>query len=279
MEETHLPSQPLSQGFNAQAYWSTKPANRVLVLVHGFSGGADTTWRGLPEQLMIHPKEAAGWDMISFGYDSLSLTADESANELHIFLNALFTKTSHVVNRSIDQHDSQYRRAPNEQYTHAIIAGHSLGACVARRALLNQLKSGATVWPVKAKLIWFAPAHGGARITELASAVASLLPGAFGDLVIGGGKYRAPVLFDLERGSDFLSDLLKDTEEFAQQHQALNAPVTFWAPGDKVVFNRPFHKDVTPTIPITASDHISIAKFIGFDVRLGRLLDEMVNWP
>jgi pimeloyl-ACP methyl ester carboxylesterase len=273
-DETHMPPQCLPQGVNTQAYWSVRSASRLLLLVHGFSGSAEATWRGLPEQLMLH-NEASGYDLISFGYDSLGLTADESANELHLFLDPLFTKTANLANRSIEQYDPGLRRDGAWQYTHAIIAGHSLGACVARRALLNQLKAGSNKWMVKTKLIWFAPAHGGARITDLAGAVTGLLPGGLGNLILGSGKYRAPVLYDLERGSDFLEDLREDTEKLSTDHEELNAPVTFWAPGDKVVFNRPFHRDKMPTVPVKGADHVSIAKFNGYDTRIGALLEEM----
>src|ERR1022692_4249540 len=198
--KTHKPPCSVTKfGIDTQAYWASNPTGRLLVLVHGFNGKAGTTWLGLPQEL-IRQTGASGYDIISFGYDSVKQTAGESANQLHTFLDELFKDTAQIVNRSLDDNGLVNRRVAGFQYSHAVLTGHSLGACVIRRALLNQIQSGRNKWKTEIKLVWFAPAHRGAKLKLLLDAVALAIPGGYGKSVDATAKYYSPSLGNLEEG-------------------------------------------------------------------------------
>jgi hypothetical protein len=276
MEDTHTPPFNLERfGIGTHAYWSLNPTGKLLVLVHGFKGAAGTTWLGLLQNLILQP-QAAGCDIISFGYDSVRQTGGESAMELQIFLDKLFVKTSQVINQSFDDYGSKMRRPENWKYSQIVIAAHSLGACVSRRALLNQIQSGRNKWEVEIRLAWFAPAHRGAKIGALLCAVTNLIPSGLGKFIDVGAKYFSPALKDLEPGSEFLTELLDDTKKLCDEHLSLNAPITFWVLRDKVVTNGTFAKDVVPFEFVDGSDHVSICKLDDYDEqRIGGLLKIM----
>jgi len=276
MADTHTPPFKLDKfGKDTHAYWSLNPIGRLLVLVHGFNGAAGTTWLGLPQQLILQT-EVAGCDIVSFGYDSVKQTGGESAMQLQIFLDKLFTETSRIINRSFDDNGSKVRRPENWKYGQIVLAGHSLGACVSRRALLNQIQAGRNKWEVEIRLVWFAPAHRGAKIKLLIDAVALAIPGGYKESLDGVSKYFSPALEDLEKRSEFLEELLEDTKELCDEHPSLKAPMTFWALRDKVVTNGTFAKDATPFEFVDETSHVSICKLDRYDEkRVGGLLKIM----
>ena len=262
MADAHTPPLELDLGSNtatAKARWAYLPPNGLLMFVHGFKGAAVTTWGSLPDLLCADPK-LADYDVIRFGYPSVVQTASESAQELQRLLNKLLlcTNASDFVNRSIKEYkkDADPRTA-NWGYKSVVLVGHSLGACVIRRAVLNQLRSAGKRWPQNWKLIWFAPAHRGARLFRLWSLVTLGVPLEGIDKL---ASFFAPVLADLAEDSDFLEELLEQTEKLVPKNPQLNAPLTFWAWKDKVVVNREFGTDKTPYENITGVNHISICK-------------------
>ncbi|HXJ59250.1 MAG TPA: hypothetical protein VNU68_21540 [Verrucomicrobiae bacterium] len=248
------------------------PQGRLLVFVHGFKGSAVDTWGGFPEQLCLH-NEAKGYDLVCFGYDSARQTAGESANQLQKFLNELLFNTARVVNRSIEEYDSRLRRESKWNYKAMVIVGHSLGACISRRAMLNQLRSGTGRWPERTKLVWFAPAHCGARLFRLVTA-ATL--GVSLEFIDGVAAFAWPVLKDLQEDSKFLEELREHTEELQDNTPNLCSPLTFWAWKDKVVINGCFGKDKTPFEEIRGASHVSICKPTGNDKTVRLLLKELV---
>lgn len=269
--ETHMPPLDLPFGDGTNVRWSKKPAGQLLVFVHGFKGGAVSTWGGYPDQLCLHP-EASGYDVVRFGYDSVGQTAAESAGELQRFLDELLVDhTVRITNRSVEEYDASLKRKSDWRYNRLVLVGHSLGACVVRRAVLNQLRSGKR-WPMKKKLVWFAPAHRGARLMRLLTAVSVGIP-------IGGldaaAKFFSPVLGDLEEESVFLKTLLEQTNDMCGSEPELKAPLTFWAWKDKVVVNDDFAQDKTPPEQIRGVSHVSICKSTRFDKTVAKMLKEL----
>lgn len=269
--ETHFPPLNLRFGKGTQARWAIRPKNKLLVFAHGFNGAALDTWKGFPEQLAPHAK-IHGYDIIYFGYESVAQTVGESANQLHIFLDEILTKTARTVNCSVSEYDASRRRAQNWKYNEVVMVGHSLGACVIRRALLNQLQGGKHQWQARIKMIWFAPAHGGARIFRLLTAAILGFP-------IGGlnkvATFFAPVLEELAPGSAFLNELRNETSELREKHPELNAPLTIWAWKDKVVLNKPFKGDTAPFKEVRGVNHISVCKPTAHGKTVQFLLEEL----
>jgi pimeloyl-ACP methyl ester carboxylesterase len=270
--ETHLPPLDLPYGNGTKARWAINPEGNLLVFVHGFKGSAVDTWKGFPSQLAPHAK-IHGYDLVYFGYESVVQTAGESANQLHRFLDDVLTKTDRTVNKSLGGYDISFRREKEWAYKEVVLVGHSLGACVIRRAMLNQLQGGRNSWSIDGiKMLWFAPAHSGARIFRLLTA-ASL------GFSVGGldslATFFAPSLQDLSPGSDFLRKLRDETDELREKFPFLNANLTFWAWKDKVVLNDPFKGDVAPFEEVRGVNHISICKPNAYGRTVELLLDEL----
>jgi triacylglycerol esterase/lipase EstA (alpha/beta hydrolase family) len=277
MAKAHTPPLEFTFGVKtatAKARWSKVAPNGLLIFVHGFKGAALTTWGTLPDHLCDNPR-LADYDVIRFGYPSVVQTASESAQDLQRLLNRLLLSPNHsdFVNKSIRQYSQSAGQRPLAWgYKSVVLVGHSLGACVIRRAVLNQLRSGGNPWPQKLKFIWFAPAHRGARIFRLWSLVTIGLPIEGVDKV---ASFFAPVLSDLKEDSDFLDELHEQTKALVPTNPELNAPLTFWAWKDKVVVNREFGTDKTPYEKITGVNHISICKEKGLSQTLPVLLSEL----
>jgi triacylglycerol esterase/lipase EstA (alpha/beta hydrolase family) len=254
------------------AYWSFKPGGKLIVFVHGFKGAAITTWIDFPGQLTLN-KATQGYDMIFFGYDSVTQTAGESANDLQTCINDLLFKSSEVFNKSAENYDSDLRRPAGFCYDKLVLVGHSLGAVAIRAAMLAQLNGGKGSWPSATSIVLFAPAHKGAKIFRL------LLAATLGmDRVVAIGKgatFFAPVLKDLKEGSKYLDRLETETIRDCVKYPQLNATKVFWRKKDKVVINDRFANDAMPAIEVPGATHISICKPIGYSDIVKDLLAEM----
>lgn len=217
--------------------------------------------------------EAKGYDLVFFGYDSVSQGAGESANDLHGCLDSLHSKTSNVANATLEEYDSNLRRPAGFGYDKLVLVGHSLGACVIRSAMLSHLNGGRGQWPAATSIVLFAPAHHGAKIGRLV--LACTLGIGRAAALFQAATYAAPVLKDLREDSEYLKNLKTDTVKDCAKSPQLNATRTFWAKKDKVVTNDAFASDIKPAINVPGATHTSICKPTGYYGIVRHLIEEM----
>lgn len=220
----HAAPYPLDWGKGSIAYFTRRAPNRLIVFVHGFSGGATSTWRGMERMLTMNHGGVSNADVVFYGYNSTRSHAMLSAGLLRKFLDEAAAYRPAWA-RLIHPLIGRGKIAP---YDEVVLVAHSLGAPVCRRALLDAIADGAS-WPSRATLILFAPAHLGARLIDLRRELA----GGFKTLIANlftAGRVRMPVLDDLTPGSTFLNDLLADTQQLL--NDGWGAPLR----ADEVIF-------------------------------------------
>ena len=132
------------------------------------------------------------------------------------------------MNPSLPLEDS---RPGAHRYSRVVVVAHSLGAVVARLALLRAHRRSAS-WLSAVSFVLFSPAHLGADILQLAS------QSFLGPLVVPVAKWFSPVLLDLEKGSLLLDRLCADTEEALHTSETtshLVAKTVVHSPRDSIV--------------------------------------------
>jgi len=162
MPQHHYLGTDLGYGRGTQAFWSRSERREALIFVHGFGGDPITTWLEFPAWIQSEV-EIAGYDVVFFGYDGLHTRSHASAYELRLFLEDLFLKPLDVINASLP---APVNRPADFRFDRFTLVTHSLGAVVARQALLDGYKAGRP-WAPLANLVLFAPAHRGANLIEL----------------------------------------------------------------------------------------------------------------
>jgi triacylglycerol esterase/lipase EstA (alpha/beta hydrolase family) len=245
------PSGLPSFGLRSEVLWSNNPTGNALVFVHGFNGKAVGTWSSFPSLLPCESK-LSGWDFFFFGYDGLHTEVKSSADDLGELLDAMTLSPKDVYLKSMALPHS--KRVHPATYERIVLIGHSLGAIVCRRAMLDGYNQRTPKsWAATTQLFLFAPAHNGAKITELVDATfpftaplasALHLIGLFG------------VLRDLEAGSKALRNLRDDLDLIYQGGKAANlqALETVIARNDRIVDNLTYRPDWAP-VPISGNQH------------------------
>jgi pimeloyl-ACP methyl ester carboxylesterase len=236
---------------------SAAPQTTACVFVHGFGGTSVGTWENFPGILLEKP-EAAGYDLIFYGYDS-KRSANTSAIELLDFLTGIFTDPATVWNKLL--HPSRARPA-QFAYKRIVIVAHSLGAVVTRRALLDALwrkqewGSADYDWVQHVRLVLFAPAHCGARVQRLAASFTF----PFKLPVFEFFHYRWPSFEDLKPESKVLERLSADTTVALKSgsNGFLKAKNVLWATDETVVYNDYFVGDPPPRTIV--GTHTSVCK-------------------
>lgn len=251
---------PQSQALLCQA----EPA-KAIVFVHGFGGGADATWEQFVRFLREMP-EAADADAFFVDYPSTTHPIPFCSSMFEDFLLDLLREPSlKVVNPTLPEEAP--RRPDGALYGKVILVGHSMGAVVARRALLDLDRDELTQEQRESvHMLFFAPAHKGARsLGGLVAAGFGLdkLPG--GSLVGGLLRLRYRSLSDLLKESECLSDLAADSkarrEERARDKENtdyLRAHV-YHAQNERIVYGDRFGDD-RRTNPVMAQGHGSVCK-------------------
>jgi len=247
LTQTHYTPRTLSWGKDSRARWAVQPSGVAVVFVHGFGGGATDTWDEFAD-LLPERKECAGHDLLFYGYDSLTVQAPNSAALVRDFLHALATEPFQaVMSRSlrVDRGlDATFR------YRRIVIVAHSLGAVVAREALIQAAdKPSMRSWIPLVRLALFAPAHSGALITELAEEAIGAVKLSWLKLARTSYKAYAQVLVDLERGSPTLRRLETRTAALiAEGLDTLRAAVVVQGDRDRVVYAAVFGSDPGPHV-------------------------------
>jgi pimeloyl-ACP methyl ester carboxylesterase len=187
---------------SCRAYWSLNPARKLLFFVHGFGGGAISTWRKFPE-LILGDDQWSGWDLFFYGYDSRRIRAGTSAQ-------ILTSQVTNVVEQAGYANPWLIQGRPtNFGYDEIWFIAHSLGAPLVRQMLVDEHERRAA-WVNRSHLLCFAPASGGARIERMMRLLGTTGGGWMG-IFHSVVRYRWTVLDDLGVGSDFLRRLLSGT--------------------------------------------------------------------
>jgi pimeloyl-ACP methyl ester carboxylesterase len=252
----------------SQIMLNVAPPEKAVVFVHGWGGSAARTWAEFPSAIRALP-EAASADAFFLNYPSRSVSVATAGRDLQVFLEHLLrTPATNIVNLSLPE--GEPRRPEQLRYTRIVLVGHSMGAVVARRALLNLDRADPPqrLTPGEAaclRLLLFAPAHLGSSLPNLVASGLGLdwLPGAsmVGQLVTH--YFRS--LQDLHKGSEALTQLLKDNET-ARARRATNQVAdadlhafVLHARNDKVVVQDRFDED-TDGRPIAGRHHRNACK-------------------
>ena len=239
---------------DVQVLFALKPNRKAVLFIHGFSGDAIKTWSDFHELLPVCPNGQCR-DLFFYGYDGLRADMTASAALFRTFLDRLFSNTAQFVNENLPD---AAKRAPDFEYDELVIAAHSLGAVITRRALLDATRLKAP-WTTNTKLVLFAPAHKGASVATLALEVASSF--TFLRLFGVGARFVSPLIDQLKPESPDLKKLLEETERARQggANSHLVARKVVIAEYEKIVRNETFADDPPPdTIPET--DHLSVCK-------------------
>jgi len=257
LSQNHFLKKILDARENTSAFWSTAQdkTKTLLLFVHGFGGSSVGTWENLPELLLSNPK-FSDCDLVFYGYDGLYKQVPISGEQFRGFLSNLSTQPAEVCNSTLqDGH-----RSSTFKYNKIIIIAHSLGAVVARRALLNAHNNGED-WLDSIHLLLFAPAHmGTTNVQSLVSTCVSAIPG-LGKILAAIGRWRYLAADDLLPGSTTLTNLERDTIQALENGgcQYLIAHKVLFGELENIVQTARFCQDPTLT-PVENKGHVDICK-------------------
>jgi pimeloyl-ACP methyl ester carboxylesterase len=204
--QTHLAMRTLSAtrkpDKEVEVLFALNPNRKAILFIHGFSGCAVLTWSKFSTLFPPRPNGRQR-DLFFYGYDGLRADLMASAALFRDFLTRFFAEG--FVNTHLPE---AMQRPEDFIFEEVLIAAHSLGAVIARRALLDATKMGLD-WPKRTRLILYAPAHTGASVATLALETASCFPFMrfFGALA----RFESPLIDQLAKKSSLLTQLLRDT--------------------------------------------------------------------
>jgi hypothetical protein len=194
-------------------------------------------------------------DIVFYGYDGMRAYARTSGILLAQFIHELLEQSADVVNKTLPKTASP---RPEFKYDRVTIVAHSLGAIVARVALLllsDELRARADL---TMQLVLFAPAQNGTRVIPFSIAGLRGVPfvGALGAVAL----IVFPVLQDLRAGSKTLKRLAMDTKAAIDEGaEHLVARSIVWGEQDFVVLNDPFCGDPHGKV-FAGKDHRTVCK-------------------
>ena len=196
--------------------------------------------------------ELAGDDLMFFGYESVNTRVRFSALALYRFLDELFTQPTPLFTAGTAP---QGPSRSGIRYTRVMIVAHSLGALVARTALVEAWYA-RSKWRTQVDLVLFAPADTGADVVALANSV----PGA-GRLVRMAAVARFRALLDLEPNSQALRSLAEGARAAiaAGEGAVVRARMVILGDRDTIVSPNRFLDD-PPARVLAGGSHTSVCK-------------------
>lgn len=253
----------------------------AIVFVHGFWGNADTTWQAF--QTLVDSPEAVtapfeNCDLYFLDYPCAKQTIDASASQILEVLTTIyptvaatsFKQPSSTLGSILELHSNYVTPDCTERsYDNLILIGHSAGAVVLRRVILQIAKAqiGSTeadhiarAQILKARLLLFSPAHLGFRLSKVMDSVsASFWPISI--FTAGWQMTRGKCYIDLLPDSPVLTSIRDQTERAAESRKevsALRADVLFGNDED-VVFRGEYSCDHS-CAPIKGKGHTDVCK-------------------
>ena len=193
--------------------------------------------------------------MFFYGYDGLRAELNASAAIFCAFLDRLFAATKRYLNQNLPP---SAQRDNNFKYSELVIVAHSLGAVIARRALLNATLN-KSKWFPKKKIVLYAPAHKGANVVSLAMEALSIFPFLrFFSLAL---RYKSPLIDQLKPNSETLTNLLRDAKVARKggRNPHLVPIKVIIAEYEEIVINDQFCDDPAP-VAIAGTSHTTVCK-------------------
>ena len=159
--------------FSSGVCWakmSRHPEGRLVVFIHGFRGKALNTWNRFPTLVEAGPG-FQGRDFVFYGYSSRRRRTQVLAIDFREALESLILRPTELLGST----GMLPIRTPDFRFDEVLVVAHSMGALVARQALLDAFQRGDS-WPLQVKLALFAPAHMGADLLRLCMATLAPFP-------------------------------------------------------------------------------------------------------
>jgi pimeloyl-ACP methyl ester carboxylesterase len=255
--QNHLPIERISDdenGLTIYALYAWKPEGKAIVFIHGYSGDAVQSWSAF-EQLLPSSQACKGHDIYFYGYDSRFSDIIAEASGFRDFLAKLLDEPKRYMASLSSLNPGRW---DNFTYDHALIVAHSLGAVMARQALLDATRD-QRKWPQRCELLLFAPAHKGTKGVDIGIGLADSIP--FLKYLTPVLRYTSTAIDDLKEDSPILLQLEQETlnATAAGANPHLKARKVLIAQHEKIVNNLRFANDPAPE-KIPGTSHTNICK-------------------
>jgi pimeloyl-ACP methyl ester carboxylesterase len=267
----HLPASPLSWVKNedwvkgGEVLLSVSPvAEEAIVFIHGWGGDAVGTWENFRAGIHALPEMSMA-DALFWAYPSKTHQVAYSAGVLRQFLSDLIdAPVRSILDPSCPQ--DLALRGDGFRYQRITLCAHSMGAVIARRAMIDLDREGGLGDPPPViRLLLFAPAHKGSNLPLMIRSGFGLgwVPGA--TLVANALRLHYSSLEGLAKGGQTLRELEEHSrclrlklERGGKNTAHLRAQVLH-AQNDRVVEQDSFDDD-PPFTPVMKQTHRSICK-------------------
>jgi hypothetical protein len=235
--QTHFPERSVHGYKEVTVFVSAVPTRRALMFVHGYGGDPIETWSDF-HTLLPACAECSGYDLFFYGYDALYAELIASVGLFRDFMNQVGDTPASLLSPVLDP---AVQRPMDFTYERIVIAAHSLGAVLARWAIVDALRGGAG-WPGRTRSVYYAPAHSGAEVAQLAAEAFR----GFGFLApfIAGVRFTSPLVRQLAPDSVELRRLANDAKEAIERgHESVTPRRVLIAQYERIVNNLPFGDD------------------------------------
>jgi alpha-beta hydrolase superfamily lysophospholipase len=224
-------------------YLAHQQPERLIVFVHGFTGGAVRSWR----QFADSGASGVWWqqsDMLFVGYDSVRESIAGVAGRLRRELPCFFPSPP----GDLAEIAGVAAREAADDYRELLLVGHSLGGVIVRRAIVDcaqQWRDQLATDPeapmpalLRARIRLFSPASAGFQ----AAGTLGMLQASPGWVAVNILLRRSSAFSDLQPGSTVLSDTRRRTERLVvaggPDADALRASIAWANPDDVVIAER-----------------------------------------